>query len=166
MKQLALTLIAVTGCSSEAEIGIDSQPVTCLDLNTATASGSVRSDIDDENYAFRDVSASMVASNPDSPTFPVLIANNQMRLGLWFCGLSRPGTIELGDHAVEGVTAQRSCPSPIVNASMVGSVLEFRDAEDGLVIVDETQNCFAGRYAVDFGANGSVAGTFSVAWAQ
>jgi hypothetical protein len=166
MKQLALTLIAVTGCSSEAEIGIDSQPVTCQTTNTATASGSVRSDIDDENYAFTDVSASMVASNPDSAAFPVMLENNQLRLGLWFCGLTRPGAIELGEHAVEGVTAQRSCPSPIINASMVGSVLEFRDAEDGLLIVDENQNCLAGRYAVDFGENGSVAGTFSVAWAQ
>jgi len=166
MKQLALTLLAITGCSSDAEIGIDSKPVSCQDVNMATASGRVRSDIDNESYAFTDVSASMTASNNGSATFPVFIASNEMRLGLWFCGVSRPGTIELGEHAVEGVTAQRSCPSPIVNASMIGTVLEFRDAEDGLVIIDENQSCFAGRYTVDFGENGSVAGTFSVAWAQ
>ncbi|HEY5939023.1 MAG TPA: hypothetical protein VIU61_30425 [Kofleriaceae bacterium] len=166
MKQLALTLIAITGCSSDAEIGISSQPATCLDSNVATASGNVRSDIDGETYPFADVGASMVGSNPDFPGFMVFLGNNQMRLSLGFCGVSRPGGEQLGDHEVEGVQRQRSCPSSIVNASMVGSVLEFRDAEDGLVIVDEVENCFAGRYAVDFGENGSVSGMFSVGWTQ
>lgn len=166
MKQLAstlLTLVAITGCSSDADIGIDSQPVTCAAQNTATASGSVRSDIDNQSYTFTDVSASTQTSTTE---LPVLISNNQLRLALSFCGRGAPGAIELGEHDVTGVTAQRSCPSPTVNASMGGTVLEFRDAESGVVIVDQASDCLAGRYAVDFGDHGSVAGTFSVAWPQ
>ena len=145
---IATTLLA--GCIDEdANIGVSSEPVTCQPTAAAEAHGHI------ESFTFGTATARLGTGTPTQ----VDIADNQLILQLGFqCGTPARDT-----YAVMPVQPQMiDCPLA-VTGSVVGQV-EFVDANSGTLIVDETQSCLAGRFAIDFGASGSLAGWFSVPW--
>ena len=93
-KQLVFAVLAISGCSDEADIGVESDPIRCADT---------------------------------------AIAHQQLE-----------------------------CPYQVPTA-MLGQI-EYLPATSGVMYVDETANCLAARFRVDFGDHGAVGGWFSTPW--
>jgi hypothetical protein len=148
------------GCSDEADIGIDTQPVTCDPDAAAVAdvSGAVTDPSTGTTYDMTDAQpAATRSANGGGETATLNGGSLVLRFG-FYCG---PSSIDR--FGVRGDT-QEGLDCPLEVASVVLGRIEYLPAESGTLLVDETQNCLAGRYRVDFGDNGVLTGTFSAPW--
>lgn len=169
MRHITVTLTLVLGtlgCSDEADIGMDSEPVGCLDTAQGEVHGTVTNPYDGADYEWGPSSVTLDPLNPASPTLVYLTDTggttgsfvNQLRF-TFYCGSE-----DEGEYAVIGQenNIQASCPYA-VTGTITGRI-EVLVGEDGVLIVDEATECLAGRFSVDFGDNGALAGWFSAPW--
>jgi len=162
MIRSAIALPLLIACSQDADIGIDTTPLTCTDVGFAEVSGSVRNPADGQNYEFGAVSPRVALSgSTDGTPYAVILQGTdvglQLRLG-FDCGAA-----ERTSYGVVPVTPQRiDCPFQVTG--VIGGRIEFLEAQSGTLVVDENSNCLAGRFRIDFGDDGEIAGGFSSAW--
>jgi hypothetical protein len=176
MQELRMkTLVLVTsilglsaGCSEDADIGIDSTPVTCAPSAVATISGTVRNPADGTTYSFDHATPSLtvpptttgagaslqLTGGPASDLQTSLL----LRFG-FYCAAAEIATYGV---APDDQSRQLQCPFEVASA-LLGRI-EYLPAQDGTLIIDESVDCLAGRFRVDFDENGAVAGTFSTPW--
>jgi hypothetical protein len=163
---LASSLIAfAAGCSDEADIGIDSTPMTCDGTRIATVDGEVSQQ--GKDYSFGDnVYGSVIAGTTDSPTTLTLSGggtdidpNTRLMLRFQF----QCGSTERASYDVAGEIDQNNCPLTVQSA-FIGGAEQVLSASEGTLILDESSNGLAGRFRVDFGDNGALGGTFSTPW--
>jgi hypothetical protein len=168
MKTILLTSLlglSLTACSDEADIGIDSTPITCQQTATGGMNGSV--DYNGTNYEFTNASPSLVKDANGgismlslwSSQDPDTQRGNYLRF-FFGCGAATTASYDV----VEGSNnVPLVCPNQ-VTAAVLGSI-EILPATDGVLIVDDNTSCFAGRFRVDLGndrGDGALAGWFSV----
>ncbi|HEU0031665.1 MAG TPA: hypothetical protein VFQ53_13590 [Kofleriaceae bacterium] len=168
MKDLVLAtslVVFATGCSDEADIGVDSQPMQCLPNNEAvvTVGGRVTNPYDtSQHFDFDSATAvarqyaTQSALRLDTPAGP-----NDVGLVLQFGFYCAPAEIAQYDVVADG---QQGLDCPFQVASAVLGRIEYLPAESGVMIVDESSNCLAGRFRADFGEFGAIGGSFSVPW--
>lgn len=156
---LAFVACAVIGGCTDADIGVDIDPVTCL----PQSAGEVRGGVDGPNgyhHDFAGVTAQYIAT-PNGGGGMVQLNDNELFLKFYFgCGTAERGK----SYGVVGDGDQRqlACPDEVYG-SLTGQI-EILPADSGTVIVDEgapDASCLAGRYAVDFGEAGNLTGWFS-----
>ena len=154
---LGLTL---TGCSQDADIGVEIDPVTCM----AEAAGSIEGHVSYQGYE-HDFGAVAVTVQRPTDTGPWLqLADTELlfRLG-FYCGPTQLATYGV---IPDDQSRQMVCPFEVAG-SLVGQI-EYLPAQRGTVIVDENVNCFAGRFHVelgnDRGDSGDLVGWFSTPW--
>lgn len=162
---LASTVLGgFAGCSDEADIGVDSNPITCSDGPIAEVAGSVENPADGTSYDFDTAfpSASLGTANGGYPTAQLYTGGQTtdapqllLRFG-FYCGAA-----EIAQYGVigDGQTQQLECPFQVATA-MLGRI-EYLPASSGVLYVDEVSNCLAARFRVDFGDHGAVGGWFS-----
>jgi hypothetical protein len=150
--------LVITACSGEADIGIDENPVTCRsDGPTAEVEGSVTDPSTGTSYTFGAAAAS--ASTDTSGGASVSIGDDVLLLRLgWYCQTRDRGQYDL---VADG---QRELVCPIEVAGAVLGRIEYLPVSSGVVIVDESSNCMAGRFRADFGEHGELSGWFSAPW--
>lgn len=172
MKTLTIALLAgaaATGCSDQADIGVDSAPVTCNAdvLGTADVAGHVTDPTTNAGYDFDAAvpRAVLGVATGAGPSLRLISGNpdTQAQLILQFAFYCGPA--ELATYGVRGDT-QQGLECPLQVASEVVGQIEYLPAVSGTMIVDENANCFAGRFRVDFGSHGEIGGTFSAPWSQ
>jgi hypothetical protein len=162
MKRLSFlgwfALSALTACSDDADIGVDSKPVNCAtDVpGFADVSGSVKDPTTGTQYDFNQ--ASPEAYNAGQQTTLSLRGEALQLQFAFYCGQA-----QLATYGVKGDT-QDGLDCPLEVASEVLGRIEYLPAKSGTMIVDQNSNCLAGRFRVDFGANGSISGSFSSNW--
>lgn len=170
MRHITLTLALVLGtlgCGDEADIGMDSEPVGCLDTAEAEVHGTVTNPYDGRDF---DWGESTVALDPNDPASPTLVYLNdsgattgqflnQLRF-TFYCGSEDEGEYQVLGQ--EDNNLQAACPQAVTGT--VFGQIEILVAEEGVLIVDEATECLAGRFSVDFGDNGDLAGWFSAPW--
>ncbi len=169
MRQITLTLtliLGTLGCSDEADIGVGSEPVGCLRAAQAEVEGTVTNPYDGREFDWGPSTVSLSTANTGSPTLVSLTDAvttdqfiNQLRFN-FYCGSQDEGDYDVLGEQDSDIRA--ACPDA-VTGTVVGQI-EILFAEDGLLIVDEATECLAGRFSVDFGDNGDLAGWFSVPW--
>lgn len=162
MKTTTIALTLLTACSGDADIGIDSTPVTCTLDRTADVTGSVRDPGNGNQFAFDTAtptatattgSTSLQLAGGDTPDAASVI----LRFG-FYCGPAAVQTYGVAPDDQSGL----DCPNEV--AGVVLGRIEYLPAQSGTLIIDETSNCLAGRFRVDFGDNGEVSGSFSAPW--
>jgi hypothetical protein len=160
-------VLSAAGCSDEADIGVDSKPITCSDGPVAVVAGDVQNPYDGKDYSFDEAIPTVSLSPNNGPTLVQLSGtvdnpDTQGRLLLRFS--FRCGPAEIAKYGVigDGQTQQLECPFQ-VPVAMLGQI-EYLPATTGVLYIDETSNCLAGRFRVDFGGNGAVGGWFSAPW--
>jgi hypothetical protein len=162
MKMIAFALLgmSVAGCSDEADIGVDSAPVTCTPDQTkiAEVAGSVRNPFDGSVFQF-DAASPTAMQSPNNGASILQLASDSLLLRFsFYCGPT-----EVARYGVIGDTQQQlECPFEVASA-MYGQI-EYLPASEGVMIVDEASNCLAGRFRVDFGSDGAIGGSFSAPW--
>jgi hypothetical protein len=159
-----LVLASTFGCSSEADIGldsrrvIDSEPVTCNSSpDTAEVVGWVVDPETGTRYDFGAASASALIYSNGSATLSLGDDTLLLRLG-FSCQTHAPGTYTLVADGQQRV----NCPIEVAGA--VFGQIEYLPAESGEVIVDDGGNCLAGRFHADFGDDGELTGWFRAPW--
>ena len=164
MKTLTIALLALAGCSDEADIGVDSAPVTCTDVGLVDVAGHVTDPNTNSGYDFDTaVARAVLGANGGGPTLQLFSGNpdTQAQLILQFAFYCGPA--ELATYGVRGDT-QQGLDCPLQVASEVLGQIEYLPAVSGTMIVDDNANCFAGRFRVDFGSHGEIGGKFAAAW--
>lgn len=159
MTRLVLATLAcsLVACSQDADIGIDTQPVTCTDVGTAVVDGTVRDPFSGTTFDFGTTTARVGGAQTENPA--AVLEDGTLQLQFNFvCGRPDRVTYDVG----LGANQDLDCPLEI--SSSVGGQIEYLPAASGTVIVDETSNCLAGRFALDFGAHGALAGSFRAPW--
>lgn len=159
MKRLATVAVVLglaASCTQDADIGLSSQPVECEPEAAGDVEGTLRNDAGDHEFQF--VSASLLMQ----PTTARLAdPNGQLALDLAFlCGA--PSRDRYG--VVAASNQQLRCPLEVTGVVTGGPVTGdlFADASSGSLVIDQTVGCLAGRFDVDFGAPGRLAGWFSL----
>ena len=163
MKKIALLVVVLTGCSDEADIGVDMNPVTCAQVGGAEVNGTIHKaaspDSPERDIEFGAVTPS-VASTTGGAGQTLTLSASEASLSIAF----RCGDAELKPYdVVEQTRDQLACPY-VVTAFVSGQLFPFTTAKDGKVIVDENSNCLAGRFAIDLGDGNELSGWFSSAW--
>jgi hypothetical protein len=157
--------MCLAACSQDADIGIDSQPVTCNDVGGAEVSGRVTDPSSGTDFEFGPA-VPRVALGPATGGIPytaILNSNTDTGSGLQLRLNFLCGAAELASYGVKPVQQQTlDCPFEVAG-SVLGRI-EFLDAKSGTLIVDDNANCLAGRFAIDFGEHGSLGGWFSAPW--
>ena len=160
MKRIALATslaCSLLACSQDAEIGIDSQPVSCTDVGAAEVTGRVTDPFNGTDYEFGTVTPRIAGTT--SETYTAILDDGTIQLRLGF----QCGAAELGSYGIApGTDQQLECPFEVTGA-VLGRI-EYLGANSGTLIVDESSDCLAGRFAVDFGEHGEISGWFSSAW--
>src|SRR5688500_15991920 len=125
---MTIAMVLAAGCSDEADIGVDSTPVTCSPNGAAEVSGSVRDPNTGTSYDFD-------TAIPTALGRQLTLANesNQLRFG-FYCGET-----EIARYGVKGDT-QEGLECPLEVASVVLGRIEYLPAKSGTMIVDETAN--------------------------
>jgi hypothetical protein len=161
MKTLGMiAMVLAAGCSDEADIGVSSTPVTCTANGFADVSGVVSDPGSGTTYDFDTATPIATQSTTDGPT-TLTLANDTLMLRFGFyCGRA-----DVARYGVVGDT-QDGLDCPFQVASTVLGQIEILNAKSGTMIVDDNANCLAGRFAADFGSNGSISGSFSAPWRQ
>ena len=160
MKTMAMiAMVLAAGCSDEADIGVDSTPVTCTANGFANVSGSVSDPNGSASYDFEQANATARQTTDGATTLSFDSNSVLLRFG-FYCGAAN-----IARYGVKGDT-QEGLDCPLEVASVVLGRIEYLPAKSGTLIVDENSNCLAGRFAVDFGSNGSLGGSFSAPWVQ
>lgn len=148
LASLACSLIA---CSQDADIGVGSQPVTCADVGGAEVNGALAG-----KYTF-----GAVTPRIDDPANQpgVFLVDGETSLTIRFlCGSTAPDTYNMINHD----RAETICPLTVIGGANHGN--EYIQVETGTVIVDETETCLAGRFAIDFDDGSELSGWFSAPW--
>jgi hypothetical protein len=172
MKRIVLATL-VAGCTQNADIGLDDQPVSCMPNNgsAAEAHGTITNPTTRESYAFGDTTVQLAGQ----PTRVVLSSFVGLDLAASMNINFLCGQPTLDTYGVEGVSQQTiDCPLSVATDLLgQGTAVAFADASDGTLIIDENSNCLAGRFDVKFdhaattdttGSRGELAGWFSVPW--
>ena len=157
-----IAMVLAAGCSDEADIGVDSTPVTCLAEAFADVSGSVSDPGPNgggASYDFTQATPSATRTVDGATTLSLNGGSVLLRFG-FYCGAAQQAR-----YGVKGDT-QEGLDCPLEVASVVLGRIEYLPAKSGTLIIDESSNCLAGRFAVDFGSNGSLGGSFSAPWSQ
>jgi hypothetical protein len=160
MKKIALLVVVAAGCSDEADIGVDSKPVTCAQVGGAEVNGTIHRDATTDSPA-RDIEFGATTPRVSIATggTTVSLTASEVSLSIAF----RCGDAELASYdVVEQTRDQLPCPG-IVTGFVSGQFIQAI-AKDGKVIVDETSNCLADRFAVDLSEGSELDGWFSAAW--
>jgi hypothetical protein len=159
-----LVLASTVGCSGEADIGVDSDPVLDLepvacnsDAVTAEVEGSVVDPDTGARYDFGAASATAIGYENGSAVLS-LGDDTLLFRASFFCQTHAPGTYPLVADGQQGV----ECPTEVAGA--VFGAIEYLPAERGTVIVDDGGNCLAGRFHADFGDRGELTGWFRAPW--
>jgi hypothetical protein len=146
---MSLITIPLAGCSDEADIGVDSSPITCMQAPVAEMEGF--------SYAapevVRDGSGTITSVH-------VWGSNNpSSQLGTYLVFGFGCGQAEVASY---GVSNEQSLACPYEVSSTLSGASEV--VTGGTLIVDQMSNCLAGRFRVDVdGSSGdSVGGWFSV----
>jgi len=163
--------ISLAACSDEADIGINSDPVTCMPNAVGDMAGSVTyngTTYDFDNGApsvSRDPAGNITTLSLWSSQDPDTQRGNYVRFNFQ-CG--QPEAASYG--VVRGANQQVTCPHEVTGA-VLGSI-EILPAVDGTLIIDEmaaggtgSPGCFAGRFRVDLDStagSGAVGGWFSI----
>jgi hypothetical protein len=158
---LGLLLVPSTGCDGEADIGIDSTPRTC-DPNgpTADVQGTVTDPFSGTEYVFGAAGATAIPNASGGGTVSIGDDTLILRFG-FYCGTREIGSYDLGP---DDQSEPLDCPLTVLGA-VLGQI-EYLPADDGVVIVDESANCMAGRFRADFGEYGELTGWFSAPYQQ
>jgi hypothetical protein len=159
---LGLSLIA---CSGEADIGVDTTPITCQPTAVAEMHGSA--EYNGETYDFNNASPTVIRDQTGAISMlslwssedPVNQRGNYLR---FYFGC---GSAEVASYDVVNGTRQAPLACPYeVSASVLGQI-EILPATDGVLIVDDNTSCFAGRFRVDLDSelgSGAASGWFSI----
>ena len=143
---LGISLIA---CSDEADIGVNSDPITCMTTPAADMGGSV--DYNGVNYKFENASPSVTRDpNGGITTLSLWSSENpDTQRGNYMRFFFQCGQAEVRNYDVVSNTDQRqlTCPNE-VSGAVLGTI-EILPATDGVLIVDEMSSCLAGRFRVD-----------------
>jgi len=158
-----LGITAFTGCSDEADIGVEIDPVGCMPNSPAGAVDgtlSVSNPNGTYTHSFGATTAS-VFTNTDTGGPMIQLSDSELFLRLDFrCG---PAQRDKSYGVIgDGRQQQLACPDELYG-TILGQI-EILPAEAGVVIVDEgapNSNCYAGRFHVDFGDAGDLTGWFS-----
>jgi hypothetical protein len=159
---LGLSLIA---CSDEADIGIDTTPITCQPTAMADMDGSAV--YNGQHYDFNNASPTLTRDQSGVITSLALWSSedtiNQRGNYLRFffsCGAAEVASYDV----VRGSNdAPLACPYQV--SAAVSGQIEVLPATDGVLIVDDNTSCFAGRFRVDLdgqAGSGAATGWFSV----
>lgn len=148
-------LVGLVGCSDDADIGESSTPVTCDGTSFADVSGEITDPATNTRYTFDNATPSV--TGPDATSLSLRGESLLLRFG-FYCGAA-----ERARYGVKGDT-QEGLACPLEVASTLLGRIEYLPAKSGTLIVDETSNCLAGRFRVDFGGAGSIDGSFSTPW--
>jgi hypothetical protein len=163
MKKMAIVMLwglAAAGCSDEADIGLDSQPIGCMTDPTAKIAGEVDDPNTGTTYPFEHATPTARRAVTGGQV-TVQLSNDTLLLRFaFYCGQS-----EIARYGVKGDT-QEGLDCPLEVASVVLGRIEYLPAKSGTLYVDQNSNCFAGRFRVDFGDNGALGGWFSAPWIQ
>jgi hypothetical protein len=160
MKRLVLASL-FAGCTSNADIGISNQPVTCKPAAAGAANGTVTNASTHQSYTFGAVDASLAPTAIG--TSSVLLQDQSLSLQLQFnCGMAT-GMYDVG-------ATQAACPFLVVPTVSGTQQQVYGVGGSGVVIIDQNTGCLAGRYDIDFHVplnntfvdEGSIAGWFSV----
>ena len=147
---LALPLLATAiGCSGEADIGVDSDPITCMETATADMAGTIW--YDNRSYHFdgavpsltRDANGGLSQVSLWSSENPDTQYGNYLRFD-YMCGSPQIATYGV----VSTLQQQVTCPLE-VGGTVLGQI-EILPAKEGTLIMDQTQSCVAGRFRVEF----------------
>ena len=161
----SLLVSSLAACSDEADIGVDSKPITCQPTAVGDTAGTVT--YNGQTYNF-DNGAPSVAKNANgmitqlsiwSSEDPQTQRGNYVRFN-FECGV-QPEIASYG--VVDGRQQQVTCPLQ-VSAAVLGQI-EILPAVDGVLIIDEMASCISGRFRVDLDSqagSGSVGGWFSI----
>ena len=151
----AFAVVALSACAQDADIGT-SAPVTCQSQAAGDVQGTLTNMAGPHEFQF--VTASLLTQ---PMTARLQDPNGQLTLDLGFlCGAP-----SLDTYDVVAVSNQQvRCPLEVTGAVTGGPVTGdlFADASSGRLVVDRNVGCVAGRFAVDFGAQGRLTGWFSV----
>jgi hypothetical protein len=159
---------AIAGCSDEADIGVDSDPITCSDVGTADVAGHVTDPFTNAGYDFDSATPTAFgATTGGGPTLQLAgaVDNPDQQASLLLRFSFYCGPAELAKYGVRGDT-QEGLDCPLQVASAVLGRIEYLPAETGTLIVDDNANCLAGRFRVDFGSHGAIGGSFAAPWTQ
>ena len=166
MKTIALATLSglcLVGCTGEADIGVDSQPVACNPDGTSSADMTGEINYNGQTYHFDNATPSFVRTtyatvnlwNYEDP-------NTQRGNSLRFYFQCGPAQIASYD-VVGNLDQQLQCPLEVVSA--VAGSIEILPAETGTLIIDQTQGCLAGRFHVEMHnqlGDGELNGWFSI----
>ena len=137
MKRIVLATLAA-GCTQNADIGIDDQPVTCMNNGAAAeAHGTITNPTTGESYAFGDTTVQLAAQ----PTRVVLSSLVGLDIGASMNISFLCGQPTLDTYGVEGVSQQTiDCPLSVATDLMgqPGAAVTFADASDGTLIIDDS----------------------------
>lgn len=159
MRTIAIALVLAAGCSEDADIGVNSQPVTCTPNGFVQVSGGVSDPNNNTQYGF-DALAGLATRTANGSTGLSFNTDELMLRFGFYCGAA-----ERARYGIKGDT-QDGLDCPLEVASVVLGQIEYLPAKSGTLIIDENSNCLAGRFAVDFGGNGDIDGSFSLPWTQ
>lgn len=150
------SILGTVSCDEEADIGLPS-PVTCADGPAGKVTGTVTDPFNGNRYEFGEAQTEMITT-PDAPTI-VSLEDGTLFLRFYFlCGSEERGSYDI--HPGTGDFPNEACPLA-VGSNVLGQI-EILPAESGLLVVDENEECFAGRFDADFGEYGALSGWFSV----
>ena len=170
MKTLAfasLLPLALVGCTDDADIGVESDPIQCMQTAAADMSGSV--EYNGQTYNFENASPTLTRDTTGAYTTVSLWSseNPDTQRGNYLRFFFQCGAPENASYDVvqPGPNQQVNCPFE-VTSSVAGSI-EILPATTGVMIVDQTQGCLAGRFRVDLdnaAGSGSIGGWYSIPW--
>jgi len=152
---LVLAAAAAPACTQDADIGLTSQPVACMELAAGDVQGTLSTAAGDHEFQF--VTASLTAQ---TPLVRLEDSNGQLSLELEFAC----GSPSLDTYDVVASQRQLRCPLEVSGWVRGGPVTGdlYADASDGRVVIDQNVDCLAGRFDIDFGNHGRLTGWFSL----
>ena len=159
---LGLTLVA---CSDEADIGIDSTPITCQPTAMAVMNGSA--DYNGQNYDFKNASPTLVRDQAGAISMLSLWTseNPDTQRGNYLRFSFGCGSTDVASYDVVNNTNQTPLTCPYEVTAWVAGQIEILPATEGVLIVDDNTSCFAGRFRVDLDSelgSGAASGWFSI----
>jgi hypothetical protein len=158
--------VALPGCSDEADIGVELDPVGCLPNGpTGAVEGTLSVSNPNGTYTHSFGAATVeLFTNPDTGGPMVQLSDNELILRLDF----RCGPAERDKrYSLIGDGRQQALACPDEAYGTILGQIEILPADSGVALVDEgapSSNCLAGRFGVDFGSAGELTGWFSTPW--
>ena len=166
MKKLVFATVALIGCTGEADIGVDSQPVECNPDGASVADMTGEVHYGGQTFHFDNAMPSLVRDanggysqvslwNYEDPNTQ---RGNSLRF-YFSCGAA-----QIASYSVVGsLDQQLQCPLQVAG-SVLGSI-EILPTDSGTLIIDQTQGCLAGRFHVEMDnerGDGKLDGWFSI----